>query len=87
MAISVYDTISVYQPLPYYICFVFKYKNHSFRFHVYFSALSDIQSLLPFQHGDRLYTSESDVCRRQTLTYKDDPRSERIKIFIIVIDP
>ena len=27
---------------------------------------------------NRLYTSESDVCRRQILTYKDSPRAERI---------
>ena len=32
----------------------------------------------PFQRGDRLYTSESDVCRRQILTYKDGPRAEII---------
>ena len=32
-----------------------------------------------FQCGDRLYTSESDVYRRQTLTHKDDPRAERLK--------
>ena len=32
-----------------------------------------------FQCGDRLYTSESDVCRRQILTYKDGPRTERVK--------
>ena len=29
----------------------------------------------------KLYTSENDVCRHQILTYKDDPRTERIKIF------
>ena len=40
----------------------------------------------PFQCGNRLYTSESDVCRRQILTYKDGPRTERIKIFIMNID-
>ena len=39
----------------------------------------------PFQYGDRFYTSESDVCRRQILTYKDDPRTERIKIFLMAI--
>ena len=33
-----------------------------------------------------LYTSESDVCRRQILTYKD-PRTEGIKIFIVAVDP
>ena len=31
----------------------------------------------PFQHGDRLYTLESDVCRRQILTYKAGPRTEK----------
>ena len=31
-----------------------------------------------FQCGDRLYTSESDVYRRQILTYKDGPRAERV---------
>ena len=41
----------------------------------------------PFQRGDRLYTSKSDVCRRQILTYKDGPRAERIKIFLMVVDP
>ena len=30
------------------------------------------------QCGDRLYTSESDVCRRQILTYKDGPRAGRV---------
>ena len=30
-----------------------------------------------FQRGDRLYTSESDVYRRQILTYKDGPSTER----------
>ena len=34
-----------------------------------------------FQRGDRLYTSASDVCRRQMLTYKDGPRTGRIKYF------
>ena len=29
----------------------------------------------------RLYTSENDVSRRHILTYKDDPRTERTKIF------
>ena len=50
--------------------------------------------LEPFQCGDRLYTSESDVCRRHILTYKDGQiltsevslRTERIKIFLMVVD-
>ena len=41
----------------------------------------------PFHRGNRLYTSESDVYRRQILMYKDDPRTERIKIFLMVVDP
>ena len=32
----------------------------------------------------RFHTSESDVYRRQILTYKDGPRAERIKIFLLV---
>ena len=28
--------------------------------------------------GGRLKTSESDVCRRQILTSKDDPRSDKV---------
>ena len=30
----------------------------------------------------QLYTSESDVCRRQILTYKDGPRTERVNIYL-----
>ena len=29
---------------------------------------------------DRLYTSESDVHSRQILTYKNDPRAERVNV-------
>ena len=31
--------------------------------------------------------SESDVCRCQILKYKDGPRTERIKIFLMAVDP
>ena len=31
--------------------------------------------------------SASDVCRRQILTSKDDLSAERIKTFIMVVDP
>ena len=41
----------------------------------------------PIQSGDRLYTSEYDVCRRQILTYKDGPHTEITKLFIMVVDP
>ena len=41
----------------------------------------------PFQSGGRLYTSESDVYRRQILTYKDGPRTEIVKIFLMAVDP
>ena len=40
--------------------------------------LRPIEICLFFQHGDRLYTSESDVYRPQILTYKDGPRAERL---------
>ena len=33
-----------------------------------------------FSYGDRLYTSKSDVYRRQILTYKDCPRTERVRV-------
>ena len=32
-------------------------------------------------------TSEDVVCRPQILTYKDGYRTERVKIFMIVVDP
>ena len=34
-----------------------------------------------------LFTSEPDVYRRQILTYIDDPRAERIKVFLMAVDP
>ena len=36
--------------------------------------------------GDHLYTSESDVCWRQILMYKNGPRTERTTIFIMAVD-
>ena len=36
-------------------------------------GLGQLEILSFFQCGDRLYTSESDVYRRQILTYKDVP--------------
>ena len=30
--------------------------------------------------------SKSDVCRRQILVFKVDPRTVRVKIFLIVVD-
>ena len=43
----------------------------------------------PFQCGDRLYSSESDVYKRQILTSKVDPRSESINkiIFRMTVVP
>ena len=35
-----------------------------------------------FQCVARLYTSEYDVYRYKTLTYKDSPRSERVKTYV-----
>ena len=45
-----------------------------------------LEIFLLLQCGDRLYKSESDVYRRQILTYKDGPRTEIIKIFILAVD-
>ena len=42
--------------------------------------------ILFFQCGDRLWTSESDVCRRQILTSKDGPRAERVNGGTSVVD-
>ena len=38
--------------------------------------------ILKFFVGDRHYTSESDVYRRQILTYKAGPRYVSVQIFI-----
>ena len=35
------------------------------------TQLQSLRLVQPFQFGDRLYTSESDVCRRQILTCKE----------------
>ena len=52
------------------------------------AIVAEIHATESFQRGDRLTTSESDVYRRQILTYKDGhPRNERIKIFIMTVDP
>ena len=40
-----------------------------------------LSELRPSLHiRNRLYTSESDVCRRQILTYKDGPHSDSVKL-------
>ena len=46
-------------------------------------GLRPLEIVLFFQCGDRLYTSESAVYRRQILTYKDGPRAERVNAQII----
>ena len=42
-----------------------------------------IGNILIFLVRGRLYTSESDVYRRQILTYKDGPRTERVNLTIV----
>ena len=37
-----------------------------------------------FQYGDRLYTSESDVYRRQILTHKDGRHAEGVNVLILI---
>ena len=39
---------------------------------------NNMSFLCIFQCGDRLYTSESDFYRRQIMTSKDGPRTERV---------
>ena len=43
-------------------------------------GLRPLEFFIFFPCGDRLYTSESDVYRRQILTYKDGPRAVRVKL-------
>ena len=43
-------------------------------------GLRRLEIILLLQRGDRLYTSESDVYRRQILTAKVDPRAVRVSI-------
>ena len=66
-----------------------KYLNWRFLLHlnIYVMGLRPLEIILLLQCGDRLSTSESDAYIRQILTYIDDPRTGRIKIFIKVIDP
>ena len=44
------------------------------------------QNLTSVDGPDRLYTPDSDVCRRQILRCKDTPRTEKIKIFVMTVD-
>ena len=67
-------------------CFDESLKDH-IRCSLFCSLLLFCNSLQPFQCGDRFYTSESDVCRCQILTYKDGPRTERLKIFLTAVHP
>ena len=46
-----------------------------------------VHSIDLFSRGYRLYTSESDVYRRQILKYKDRSRTEKNKLFATVVDP
>ena len=39
----------------------------------------EVRTALTLSVLGRLYTSESDVCRRQILTYKDGPRTKKMK--------
>ena len=45
----------------------------------YVMDLRPLEIILFFQRGSHLYTSESDVYRRQIPTYKDGPRAVRVK--------
>ena len=42
-----------------------------------------LRIIQPLQRGNRLPTSESDVCRRQILTSKVDPHTVRVKIIVM----
>ena len=51
--------------------------------YLYAMALWPLEVFYFFQCVDCLFTSESDVYRRQILTYKDGPRAERVKTNVI----
>ena len=44
------------------------------------------QHVYPLQQRDRLWSSESDVCRRQILMSKVYPRTVRVKLFIMILE-
>ena len=52
----------------------------SFENLVYVMGLRPLEIFLLLQCGDRLYSSESDVYRRQILSTKYDPRTIRVNI-------
>ena len=54
-----------------------------FGLHELYSNISALYKVLSLQRGYRLEMSESDVCRRQILTSKDDPRTVRVKKFLM----
>ena len=58
--------------------------NDSFEY-LYVMSPRPLEIFSIFQRGDRLYTSESDVYRRQILTYKDDPLAEGLTMMAGVI--
>ena len=59
-----------------------------FHLNTYVLGLRLLEIFYFFQRGDRIYTSESAdvsylyvrICRRQILTYKYDPRAERVNL-------
>ena len=55
----------------------------------YFYAVLEyaIVLILTLTARDRLQSSEPDVCGRQILTTKVNPRTVRIKIFLLAVDP
>ena len=54
--------------------------SYPFLFHLntYVMGLWPLEIFKFFQCGDRLYTSESDVCRRQILTSKNGPHAGKV---------
>ena len=47
-------------------------------------GVRDYKDFVFFQRGDRLQPSESDVYRRQILTYKDGPLAERVNDLCVI---
>ena len=51
----------------------------------YVMGLRQLEIFLLLQSGDRIKSSESDVCRRQILTTKVGPRAVRVELISMLI--
>ena len=76
--VGIYDQYLKVKKL--FIIIFFSSKCKAYVIQYWYSINGKLWSLNRFQPGDRIYTSESDICRRQILSYKNGSHTERIKI-------